>query len=105
MPCLLPHPIVVQRTFEDRERFTWRGVDLQMHDLPCQTDLHSGVSFTLNGKRYLAMGDSAHLHGGQLTHGHVIFANRVTAANHLKVAERMLEIEPAVLLHGHLRRQ
>ena len=105
MPCLLPRSIVPQRTLEDRERFTWRGIELQMHDLPGQTDLHSGVSFTLNGKRYLAMGDSAHLHGGQLTHGHIIFANRVTAANHLKVAERMLEIEPDVLLHGHHRRQ
>ena len=40
----------------------------------------------------------------RLNHGHIIFANRVTAANHLKVADRMLEIEPDVLLHGHHRR-
>ena len=37
----------------------------------------------------------------RLNHGHIIFANRVTVANHLKVADRMLEIEPDVLLHGH----
>ena len=105
MPCLLPTPIVVERTLADRERFTWRGIELQMHDLPGQTDLHSGISFHLDGTGYLAMGDSAHLHDGQLTHGHIIFANRVTAANHLKVAERMLEIEPQILLHGHHRRK
>jgi glyoxylase-like metal-dependent hydrolase (beta-lactamase superfamily II) len=105
MPCLLPTPIVVGRTLGDRQRFTWRGIDLQMHDLPGQTDLHSGISFNLDGKRYLAMGDSAHLQDGRLSHGHIIFANRVTAANHLKVAERMLEIEPQVLLHGHHRRK
>ena len=105
MPCLLPTRIVVERTFRDRERFTWRGIELQMHNLPGQTDLHSGISFEMDGVRYLAMGDSAHLRAGQLSHGHIIFANRVTAANHLKVADRMLEIEPDVLLHGHHRRE
>ena len=105
MPCLLPNRIVVERTFRDRERLTWRGIEMQMHDLPGQTDLHSGISFEMDGVRYLAMGDSAHLRDGRLCHGHIIFANRVTAANHLKVADRMLEIEPDVLLHGHHRRQ
>ena len=105
MPCLSPTPIVVGRTLGDRQRFTWRGIELQMHDLPGQTDLHSGISFELDGVRYLAMGDSAHLHDGRLSHGHIIFANRVTAANHVKVAGRMLEIDPQVLLHGHHRRQ
>ena len=78
---------------------------MQMHDLPGQTDLHSGISFQMNGVGYLAMGDSAHLRAGRLSHGHIIFANRVTATTHLKVAERMLEIEPAVLLPGHHRRE
>jgi len=104
MPCLLHQPIQVDRTFSDTERFEWRGVSFQMHDLPGQTDLHSGISFELDGHRYLAMGDSAHLRDGRLCHGHVIFANRVTAANHLKVAARMLEISPDILLHGHHRR-
>ena len=105
VPCLMPWPIDVARTFGDRECFEWRGVELQMHDLPGQTDLHSGISFEVDGKRYLAMGDSAHFHDGRLAHGHIIFANRVSARNHLQVAERMLEIEPEVLLHGHHRRQ
>ena len=105
MPCLLPKCITVERTFRDRERFAWRGIEMQMHDLPGQTDLHSGISFQMNGVGYLAMGDSAHLRAGRLSHGHIIFANRVAAANHLKVAERMLEIEPDVLLHGHHRRE
>jgi hypothetical protein len=105
MPCLLPKRITVERTFRDRERFAWRGIEMQMHDLPGQTDLHSGISFQMNGVGYLAMGDSAHLRAGRLSHGHIIFANRVAAANHLKVAERMLEIEPDVLLHGHHRRE
>ena len=105
MPCLLPTPIVVDRTFHDRQRFTWRGIKMQMHDLPGQTDLHSGISFEIDGDRYLAMGDSAHIRNGRLCHGHIIFANRVTAANHKKVADRMLEIEPDILLHGHHRRE
>ncbi|MAE64556.1 MAG: hypothetical protein CMJ18_09830 [Phycisphaeraceae bacterium] len=105
MPCLLPTPLRVARTFTDREQFTWRSVDFQMHDLPGQTDLHSGISFDLDGQRYLAMGDSAHFRDGRLSHGHIIFANRVTGENHRKVAARMLEIEPTVLLHGHHRRQ
>ena len=105
MPCLLPTPIPVERTFADRQTFDWRSVRFQMHDLPGQTDLHGGISFDLDGERYLAMGDSAHFREGSLCHGHVIFANRVTAANHRKVAARMLEIEPTVLLHGHHRRQ
>ena len=104
MPCTMPVPIRVDRTFTDREAFEWRGVRFRMHDLPGQTDLHSGISFDLDGKRYLAMGDSAHFRDGRLAHGHVIFANRVSGRNHLKVAERMLEIAPDVLLHGHHRR-
>ncbi|MDP6451416.1 MAG: MBL fold metallo-hydrolase, partial [Lentisphaeria bacterium] len=105
MPCLMPRTIRVDRTIADREVFEWRGVDFQMHDLPGQTDLHSGVSFDIDSKRYLAMGDSAHWREGKLAHGNIIFANRVNGRNHLKVAERMLEIEPDVLLHGHHRRK
>jgi glyoxylase-like metal-dependent hydrolase (beta-lactamase superfamily II) len=104
MPCLLPEPITVDRTFEDRQRFEWQGIEFQMHNLPGQTDLHSGISFDLDGERYLAMGDSAHFRDDKLLHGHIIFANRVTGANHIDVADRMLEIEPTVLLHGHHRR-
>ena len=105
MPCLLPKPIHVGRTFRDRERFSWRGIQMQMHDLPGQTDLHSGISFELDGVCYLAMGDSAHVRDGRLCHGHIIFANRVTSENHIRVADRMLEIEPEILLHGHHRPQ
>lgn len=105
MPCLLPAPIRVDRTLADRQAFNWRGIEFQMHDLPGQTDLHGGISFDLDGQRYLAMGDSAHIRDGKLAHGNVIFANRVNARNHRQVAARMLEIEPTVLLHGHPRRQ
>lgn len=104
LPCKLPWPIRVDRTFADRECFEWRGVELQMHNLPGQTDLHGGISFQMDGCHYLAMGDSAHFGEDKLRHGHVIFANRVTGSNHLAVAKRMLEISPDVLLHGHHRR-
>ena len=104
MPCLLPVPICVDRTFADREAVDWGPTRFVFHDMPGQTDLHSGISFDLDGKRWLAVGDSAHLHDGQLTCGHTIFANRVTGQNHLKVARRMLEVAPDVLLHGHPRR-
>ena len=105
MPCLFPAPIHVDRRLRDREDFEWRGVQFTMHDLPGQTDLHSGISFDLDGTRWLAMGDSVHVINGKLVHGHVIYANRVTGTNHIRVAERMLEIGPQVLLHGHHRRE
>ena len=105
MPCLLPVPIRVDRALADREKWQWRGVTFQMHDMPGQTDLHSGISFDLDGQRWLALGDSCHVPGGVVSHGHIIFANRVSARNHIKVGQRMLEISPNVLLHGHHRRQ
>jgi len=39
MPCTMPTPLHVTKTFADREHFDWRGVQFQMHYLPGQTDL------------------------------------------------------------------
>jgi glyoxylase-like metal-dependent hydrolase (beta-lactamase superfamily II) len=104
MPCLMPFPLEVTRTFSDRESVDWRGLTFQWHDMPGQTDLHAGIGFELDGKNYLAVGDSVHVRDGKLALGHIIFANRVDRNNHLKVAERMLELEPDVILNGHFRR-
>jgi len=98
-------PLRVDRVFKDRETFEWAGVHFQMHDLPGQTDLHSGISFEMDGQRYLAVGDSVHIRAGKLAHGDIIFANRVCGMNHLKVGRRLLEVEPDVLLNGHHRRE
>ncbi|MAF64805.1 MAG: hypothetical protein CMJ84_03990 [Planctomycetes bacterium] len=104
MPCLMPQALRVDRVLRDRESFEWRGVRLQAHEMPGQTDLHGGFSFEADGRKYFAIGDSSHIREGKFWHGGVIFANRVCGQNYLKVAERLLEVEPQVLLHGHARR-
>ncbi len=100
VPCLLPYAMKVDRPIADGEMVQWEEYRLTVVHFPGQTEYHMAMGVDIDGKRVVFVGDSIHDMGKALTQP-IIHRNLVTAESHAKCAQRLVELKPDFLAHGH----
>ena len=124
-PCTHPKPIRVDRKLADGEGIVWRGFELIFHHAPGQTEFHSVISATIDGKIVAFTGDnyrvSAEVGGKALPAGGTswrqekavggnfdqspyqttVFRNSFQLAMHRRCVDVMRAIEPDLICPGH----
>lgn len=58
MPCMVPEGVTVDRVVERGEPFHWRGIDFYIEQFPGQTWYDHHISFAVDGRNFLAIGDA-----------------------------------------------
>ena len=58
MPCMVPEGLIVDRVVERGQAFHWRGIDFYIEQFPGQTWYDHHISFVVDGRNYLAIGDA-----------------------------------------------
>ena len=104
MPCLVPHQAKVDRVVERAEGFSWRGIDFTIEQFPGQTLYHHLITFAVDGRKYLAIGDniSGLSFRGQRDFIHsFIPKNRTPVSSYRDMPQQIKEREPDMLLTGH----
>src|SRR4029077_9669405 len=56
--CVFPKPIRIDREVRDGTTLEWRGYELRFDHAPGQTEFHSVVSTTIDGRRVAFTGDN-----------------------------------------------
>jgi len=100
VPCLLPYPMKVDRRIADGETVKWEEYELKVVHFPGQTEFHMAMAVTVDGQRVAFVGDSIWDAGAALAQP-IIHRNVVTAARHMKCAEKLEQLQPVVLAGGH----
>jgi glyoxylase-like metal-dependent hydrolase (beta-lactamase superfamily II) len=104
MPCLVPHGTKVDHVIERDAVFHWRGIDFRMEQFPGQTWYHHLITFEVDGKRYLSIGDniSGMCFGEKRDFIHsFIPKNRTPVSSYSDMPRQIKEREPDVILTGH----
>ncbi|MEE2752711.1 MAG: MBL fold metallo-hydrolase [Candidatus Latescibacterota bacterium] len=104
MPCLVPHGTKVDRVIERDEVFQWRGIDFRMEQFPGQTWYHHLITFEVDGKRYLSIGDNisgmCFREKRDFIHS-FIPKNRTQVSTYSDMPRQIVERNPDVILTGH----
>ena len=58
MPCMVPDGMRVDRVVARGESFHWRGIDFRIEQFPGQTWYDHHITFQVDGRRFLAIGDA-----------------------------------------------
>lgn len=104
MPCLVPHRTTVDRVIERDETFHWRGIDFRMEQFPGQTWYHHLITFDVDGKRYLSIGDNISGLGFRENRDFIhsfIPKNRTPVSSYRDMPRQIKERQPDVILTGH----
>lgn len=107
-PCVYPKPIPVDRRLVDGERFTWEEYELEIHHAPGQTEFHSVIATTVDGRKVAFTGDNylqdervrddvAELLPYQTT----VLRNSFQLGMHRRCAEVMRVVRPELICPGH----
>ncbi|HEY8476944.1 MAG TPA: MBL fold metallo-hydrolase [Chloroflexota bacterium] len=102
LPCLLPQPVKVDRTFGELEAFEWNGWRFTPFHMPGHTWYANGIFFEIDGRRVALTGDNL-LAGAvsPLRPAGPVYRNRMEADSFARGVERLLEFEPEIILTGH----
>ncbi|RJT23274.1 MBL fold metallo-hydrolase [Mesorhizobium waimense] len=107
-PCCFNKPIGVAKVLRDGERFHWRGHDFVIYYAPGQTEFHSMILGTIDGKRMLFSGDNVALcnpQAGQIDADIpvqlTVMRNSFQLEMHRHCAKVMETISPDFLCPGH----
>ncbi len=104
MPCLVPYGTKVERVVARDEVFAWRGVDFRIEQYPGQTWYHNLITFDVDGKRYLVIGDnvSGLTFREQRDWIHsFIPKNRTPVSSYRDMPRQIQERNPDTILTGH----
>ena len=96
--CVLPDPIQVSRTFTDGDRFSWEGLDFEVHYTPGHADYHMAMFTTIDGRRIAFSGDNVWPPGFVPS---LIYRNHVHRTSHQVTARLFREYRPQVICGGH----
>lgn len=96
--CVLPDPIQVARTFKDQEKFSWEGLDFEIHYSPGHCDYHLTMFTTMDGKRIAFSGDNVWPPGFIPS---LIYRNHVHRTSHQVTARLFQQYRPEILCGGH----
>jgi plastocyanin len=104
MPCLVPHGTKVDRVIERDDIFHWRGIDFRMEQFPGQTWYHHLITFDVDGKRYLSIGDNisgmCFREDRDFIHS-FIPKNRTPVSSYSDMPKQIQDRNPDVILTGH----
>jgi hypothetical protein len=89
---------------ERDEEFHWRGINFQMEQFPGQTWYHHLITFEVDGKRYLSIGDNisgmCFREKRDFIHS-FIPKNRTPVSSYSDMPRQIKERDPDVILTGH----
>ena len=104
MPCMIPEGIVVDQVVERGAAFHWRGIDFFIEQFPGQTWYDHHISFTVDGRHFVAIGDAIsglcfreerdYIHS-------FIPKNRTPLSTYDRIPRKISERNPDWLLTGH----
>ncbi|MFC6993354.1 MBL fold metallo-hydrolase [Haladaptatus sp. GCM10025707] len=109
MPCVIPEPIDVARTFTDGATFTWEEYEFTIHHAPGQTEYHAVVATEVDGRTVAFTGDN-YFEGEtvvhpdrneQKPHQTTVLRNSFQFWMHEKCKEVMREVQPDRICPGH----
>ncbi|MGQ9630122.1 MAG: MBL fold metallo-hydrolase [bacterium] len=96
--CVCPDPIKVSRTFRDHERFSWEGIDFEVHFSPGHCDYHMSMFTQMDGKRIAFSGDNV---WPPTFVPSLIYRNHLHRTSHQMTAKLYKEYRPEILCSGH----
>lgn len=102
VPCLLPHPIRVDRVLPDRGRVSWDRWTFDVFHMPGHTWWALGLVGEIDGTRVAFTGDNL-LQGtvSPLRAAAPVYRNKMLADSIAVGIRRLMEFEPELLLTGH----
>ena len=104
MPCLVPYGTKVDRVVGREEVFAWRGIDFRIEQYPGQTWYHNLITFDVDGKRYLSIGDNVSgltfRESRDWIHS-FIPKNRTPVTSYRDMPRQIQERNPDTILTGH----
>jgi glyoxylase-like metal-dependent hydrolase (beta-lactamase superfamily II) len=102
VPCLLPHPIRVDRALPDRGRVSWDRWTFDVFHMPGHTWWALGLFGEIDGTRVAFTGDNL-LQGtvSPLRAAAPVYRNKMLADSIAVGVRRLMEFEPELILTGH----
>ena len=104
MPCLVPRGAQVDRVIDRGTPFNWRGIDFFLEQHPGQTLYHHLIWFTVDGKKFLCVGDNisglCFRENRDYIHS-FIPKNRTPVSSYVDMPRQILEHAPDFILTGH----
>ena len=107
-PCTFPKTIRIDRWLSDGESFNWEEYSFDVHFAPGQTEFHSVLAATIDGRKVAFTGDNVFLHevllGGQVEvkpYQTTVLRNSFQLGMHRRCAEVMRKVAPELICPGH----
>ena len=108
-PCTFPKPIPIERKLADGERFQWEEFDFEVHHAPGQTEFHSVLAASIDGKKVAFTGDNifselAPGRTGDMTqqiYQTTVLRNSLQLWMHRRCADVMETVAPDLVCPGH----
>ncbi len=108
-PCTLKKPIEFSRVFTDGDTFTWEEYEFEIHHAPGQTEFHSVIATTVDGRKVAFTGDNVFTDlapgwDGGLTeqlYQTTVLRNSYQLWMHQKCADVMDLVAPDLVCPGH----
>lgn len=99
LPCLWYDPIPVDRRLGLETPVHWREYELTLHHQPGHTRYATAISFSVDGKKVLAVGDQ--FEGGTEARWNYVYNNGFHPDDYLGSAALLDRLQPDLLLAGH----
>jgi len=100
LPCLWFDPVPVDRILPFGEPVRWHEYELTIHPLPGHTLYAAAISFEVDGKRVLAVGDQEAREGSRDV-ANYYYRNRFRIDDYVRSAELYRALRPDVIVSGH----
>ena len=104
MPCMVPDGMRVDRVVARGESFHWRGIDFRIEQFPGQTWYDHHITFQVDGRRFLAIGDAISGLSFREERDYIhsfIPKNRTPLSAYGSIPRKIAERRPDVILTGH----
>ncbi|MEX2540985.1 MAG: MBL fold metallo-hydrolase [Trueperaceae bacterium] len=99
LPCLWYDPVPVDRTLPLEEPIRWREYELTLHHQPGHTSYAVAISFEVDGRKVLAVGDQ--YEGGPEARWNYVYNNGFHPDDYRGGADLLERVRPDLLLAGH----
>ena len=99
LPCLWYDPIPVDRRLPLETPVRWREYELTLHHQPGHTRYACAISFEVDGRRVLAVGDQ--FEGGTEARWNYVYNNGFHPDDYRGTAALLERLQPDLLLAGH----
>ncbi|MBP3966068.1 MBL fold metallo-hydrolase [Paenibacillus lignilyticus] len=98
VPCIWYDPIPVDRRIPLEQTVVWEGYDIRLYEQPGHTLYAVAISFEVDGKRVLAIGDQQ---GNDGNLNNYVYQNRFRSHDYVLSAELYKTLNPDLIISGH----